>query len=271
MRYFLIRSILGLIFLLVSAQAYGQFTERLRSTRPGEAVSPFIPGRNVFQLESGFVYGRATAGEDRPDIATLKNSTLLRWGLRRNIELDLAFDLRRDQFMYQDTFEYVTSGFRDVKLGLKYQIGSGSKYTPAIAFQTSVLLHFLEGQNHPRSVSPSFLLLLSQPLSHKVSLLGNVGLDWSSIEGKTTGRYAVHFHAALSNRLSFVAENHGFLSGETLKTYFIAGISYDLKEDFEADISLGYDYYDHVHDVFLGLGFSWRFMKEYYYYQEYYQ
>ncbi len=270
MKYFLIRLFFGLILLMASSHSYGQFAEKLRSTRPGEAVSPFIPGRNVFQLESGFTYGRASGqGKDQPDIATLKNSTLLRWGVRRNIELGVAFDLQRDQYMLQDTFEYVTSGFRDVRVDLKYQMKRGSKYAPSIAFQTSALLHFLEGQNHPRSVTPSFLLSLSQPFSKRVSLLGNVGFDWSNMDGNITGKYALHLQSAITGRLSFVAENHGRLSGGSMRTYFISGISYNLKEDFEIDIALGYDYYDQVHDVFLGLGFSWRFMKEYYYYQEY--
>lgn len=268
MKYFFVRLVFGLMFILVSRHSYAQFTEKLRSTRPGEATSPFVTGRNVFQLESGFTYGSA-GNNDQLDIATLKNSTLLRWGLRRNFELGAAFDLQRDQFMLQDSFGYVTSGFRDVKMSLKYQMKQGTRYAPSIAFQTAAVLHFLEGQDHPRSFSPSFFLLLSQPLSSRVSMVGNIGFDWSNMEGNLTGRYALHLQAALTDRLSFVAENHGRLSADALGTHFISGISYHLKDDFEIDIGLGYDYYDQVHDVFLSLGFSWRFKKEYYYYQEY--
>ena len=269
MKYFLIRLLCGLMFLLVSSQGYGQFTEKLRSTRPGETVSPFIPGRNVFQLESGFIYGRASAGKDLPDVATLKNSTLLRWGVQRKVELGVAFDLQRDQYMLQDTFEYVTSGFRDIKVGLKYQMKRGSKYTPAIAFETSALLHFLEGQDHPRNFSPSFILMLSQPVTPRISMVGNIGFGWDNMDGNVTGKYSLHMQAALTDRLSLVVENHGRLSADALRTYFVSGISYHLKDYFAADIALGYDYYGQVHDVFFGLGFSWRFMKEYYYYQEY--
>lgn len=270
MKYFLLRLAIGLMSILVSSHGYAQFTEKLRSTRPGEAVSPFITGRNVFQLESGFTYGRAS-GNNRHDVATLKNSTLLRWGLRKNFELDAAFDLQRDQFMLQDTFEYVTSGFKDVRVGLKYQMRQGSRNSPTIAFQASALLHFLEGQDHPRDFSPSFLLVLSQPLSSSISLVGNVGFDWNNLEGNLMGKYAIHLQASLTDRLNFVAENQGHLSADALRSYFISGISYNLKNDFEVDIGLGYEYYERTHDVFLGLGFSWRFMKEYYYYQEYEQ
>src|SRR5690554_7553068 len=88
MKYFLIRLFFGLILLMASSHSYGQFAEKLRSTRPGEAVSPFIPGRNVFQLESGFTYGRASAqGKDQPDIATLKNTTFLRRSEEHTSEL----------------------------------------------------------------------------------------------------------------------------------------------------------------------------------------
>lgn len=271
MRQFFIRPWLGLMFLFFISTSQAQYLEKLRSDRPGQAISPFVPGRNVFQLESGFGFNRGTSKMPEPDISSLFNSTFFRWGLLNNFEVNTTFELRRDNINFRDTLRYINSGLSNLQVGSKFQIINGTKFSPTIAFQASVLLNFLSNPYNPQNIAPSFVVIVDQKINEKTSLLTNLGIDWDGDNGNAMGKYALSLNLSINDKLDFMLENYGTLSAGNFNTYFDSGLSYYVGNDFQVDFSVGYDYNDKATGIFLATGFSWRFMGERYYYQEYAQ
>lgn len=269
MKQLFIRLNLSLMFLLFFSTSYGQYMEKLRSERPGKAISPFIPGKNVFQLESGFIYNKATSRLSNPDVASLVNATLFRWGLLNNLELNAAVELKKDKVNYRDTLNYINSGFSDLQVGGKCQIINGTRFSPTIAFQASVLLNVINTPYNPKNAAPTFLIMMDQTLNEKLSFLANLGLAWDGNNGSPSGVYALNLGWKIKDGLNFMFENYGALANGALDIYFDSGLSYVLEEDFQVDFSLGYGYNDGLQDVFFAIGFSWRFMGDHYYYQEF--
>ena len=93
------RQILVSVLILVQASlGYAQYTDKIVSGRPGQAISAQTPGKNVFQLETGFDHtGADWVGDVDSDWnqRAILNATLLRFGILDKLEIHSGWELCR--------------------------------------------------------------------------------------------------------------------------------------------------------------------------------
>ena len=107
---------LVIILFLARSVLSAQYTETINSNRPGNSDSAFSVGKDVIQVESGFVINNGYVGEI--DLSETNSDFRIRYGnLLENLELDFNINLKfynNDGFFFRD--------WNKTSLSLKYLV-----------------------------------------------------------------------------------------------------------------------------------------------------
>ncbi|MBL4578810.1 MAG: transporter [Flavobacteriales bacterium] len=265
----MIRALVFAMFLVHTSFSYAQYTEKMVSGRPGQAIAAQTPGMNVFQLETGFDYtvtdraGYKGWGpkQNRQYLSAL-NATLLRYGILNNLEIHSGWEFREDKVKIDDYTSNLASGMSFSSIGIRHNVFEGNDRKPSLAYQVSIKLNILsKAYNYEETLMPHFMVTSGMSLTENLGITLNSGMDFTNYG--QTGIYILNLGYSLGDRLFTFAEMYG--SNRIFSEFedpfapkFDAGFGYFLTNDMQLDVLGGYAINEGIKDYFVSTGISWR-------------
>ena len=242
---------------LLTAPLQAQYNETIRSGRPGISIGPFTAGKDVFQIQTGLTYGATQAGEETAENAKfLAESTVIRFGLTRTLEVSTAFTFSRDE----TENDQIQRGLSQADVGFRVDLYEGQGLVPTVGFQSRFKLNVLSKDYNPDHLGIVCLFVTSQNFTPALSLTTNWGAVWNGDDPDPGGIYAINLSFPIAGQLSGFVENYGSVSNSNFDTNFDGGVAYLLNNDLQLDLSGGYGKNDGISNYFVDAGLSWRFI-----------
>lgn len=232
------------LFVLIPFFAISQDSEPIVSSRPGQAFVPNILEEGRFQLQSGIGFFSSDLGLS--GIAKSENfvhNSLLRFGLSKKVELRTSLTLTKGRFSSDQFSDFNTFGVNDFELGFRYNILGGEERASKLSFQTAVGLPVRPGDFNTESVSYDLLFIYSRPLSKKLTLTTNIGLETADIRTGPIAKYVLNVSFPLTESLSAFVENYGTYTRSgfnVFDTFFDGGFALLVNNNLQLDLSAGY-------------------------------
>ncbi|MBL7994375.1 transporter [bacterium] len=250
--------ILGfLLIVLFGNTANAQFSETIRSSRPGQAAEPFSVGRHVFQLQTGLDAAGFNENKMNFSGSAFGHNTVFRFGFTDRFELNATYEFRRDGYEINDS-TYSTSGLSIGSIGSRINIYEGSGQIPAFGLDLSFKLPVLSEAYDSRYVAHNIVLIASNSINDKLSWLLNLGTSYNGNDAKPTGIYVVNVGYALSSKWGTFIENYGNFTHGKYENRWDAGLAYAMNDNLQFDIYGGTGKNSGKFDYFTSIGLSWR-------------
>jgi hypothetical protein len=245
-----LRSSAGLIFFVaVTALLRGQnppaSDQPISTDRPAVAESSTVVPKGSFQAENGFLItsdqGQSTL--DGPE-------TEMRFGVANNTELRLSVP-----DYYHDTI----SGFGDLAIGIKQQLG------PAAGFDVSIIA-FLSIPTGAAAISshgydPGLQLPWSRKLSTNWTAAGQLALYWQTqVDARNlTGQSTFLLDRQLTNPMDAFIEYAGEFPQRGGPQHLLhLGVAYKITPHNQLDVHYGIGLSSAEVNHFIGIGYSFR-------------
>lgn len=252
--------IIPILLILVSFYARAQHNvPDLVTDRPDQTESSVVVPFRFLQIETGFLLENDKENNMRYQ-SYAYNSTLLRYGLMRNMELRLGLEYLADR-MKATSADYTNtaSGFGPLYTGFKIKIADEQAWKPEIAFLGAVILPFTANDSYkPAHSATSMLFAFSHTLSDRLSLGYNLGTSWDGETAIPDYFYSVSLGIGLTEKLGAYIESYGAFPEEGKPEHLAdAGFTYLVSPNFQLDLSGGIGLYNAT-DNFISCGFTYR-------------
>jgi len=251
--------ILILVLLLhLTIKAQNDSAECIVPDRPGVATSPEILSKRTFQIEYGLQYEKIS---DR--FVTMEkflfSSLLLRYGVAKDFEVRIQTDYALNNEI-DSTGKSTSHGMMPLTIGTKISLIKNRKIIPSISLLFNLTLPYVGHKDlRPDNFAPSFLILLSNPISKKLTLCYNYGMAWDGITPEPTQLYAISLGINLNNRWNAFIENFGFFHKEAAPKYYVdGGFTYLINHHLQLDFSAAGYLSSFLAYYALYAGFAWR-------------
>ena len=285
-----IQTLFVLILGIMSQISFAQFTDDINSNRPGRSMMAFSVGKSVFQTETGLHY----VNEDHNTLDYKASGFMaefdIRWGLFfEQLELIAEFQHQNDNYT-SDLLDKNRSALKKTLFGAKYLIYDPFKnyeekpnlyswkanhrfkwrqLIPAVAVYGGANLNFSDnpfnfapvGIEEPK-VSPKAMIIAQNHFGSRWVLVTNVaynkiGSEFASID------YILTLTRGFNSKWSGFIENQGYMGDYYSDGLFRMGAAYLFNKDMQIDASIG-KHIKNTPSLFTGgIGFSWRFTKNY--------
>ena len=285
-----IQTLFVLILGIMSQISFAQFTDDINSNRPGRSMMAFSVGKSVFQAETGLHY----VNEDHNTLDYKASGFMaefdIRWGLFfEQLELIAEFQYQNDNYT-SDLLDKNRSALKKTLFGAKYLIYDPFKnyeekpnlyswkanhrfkwrqLIPAVAVYGGANLNFSDnpfnfapvGIEEPK-VSPKAMIIAQNHFGSRWVLVTNVaynkiGSEFASID------YILTLTRGFNSKWSGFIENQGYMGDYYSDGLFRMGAAYLFNKDMQIDASIGKNIKNTPSLFTGGIGFSWRFTKNY--------
>ena len=236
-------------------QLSAQFNSTIRTGRPGQSIGAYTVGRQVFQVQTG-VDVNQVRGNHLSSSTTLSN-TVLRYGILENFEINGSFDWQQTHIRSL-TENRVLNGISGSQIGFRFNVLERQGAIPAIGIQYRLLLKAQSQIFRREHTGSRIVVATSNRLFQKYGLVTNWGLTWTGNNQASVGTYAISLSFDLGKDFSGFVENYGNLWQGRIDTNFDTGIAYLVNNDFQLDLSGGWQGTKNLTDYFISLGLSWR-------------
>jgi hypothetical protein len=253
-RALLLSVVVGTLASQGAAQTCGSASQSTISTdRPQVTSSSIVVPCGSLQFENGFQQTR-NGGQSTFDLP----ETQVRFGVARKTELRLAVP---NYFQNDHTASGFTSGFGDLSLGFKQQLGParggfGLSIIPSVSLPTGANAISSHGYD------PTVQLPWSHSLSKNWTLAGMFSLSWPT-EGplrNLTGQYSIYFDRQLTRTWDTYLEYSGASPQRGGPQQLIDfGSAYKLSPHQQVDFHWTFGLSAAAPDHSIGLGYSVRF------------
>jgi hypothetical protein len=275
--------------LLISTICTAQYTDEVNSNRPGKSMMAFSVGKNVFQTESGVNYISENHDKLKNNAKGYTADLALRWGLFKE-ELEFIAEIQYQKDTYQ-RFDVTTnrSALRQTTIGAKFLFYDPFKkgpekpniyswkanhrfkwkqFIPAFSAYIGGNLNF-NNENLfaytskvEAAFSPKIMAIAQNHFGDRTVLVTNliynkIGTDFASID------YILTVTHGINENWSVFLENQGYNGTYYSDGIFRLGTAYLLKKDMQFDASFGTSIKNTPGIYYGGLGFTWRFTKNY--------
>jgi Putative MetA-pathway of phenol degradation len=278
-----------ILIYLISFPAFSQFTDEVNSNRPGKSMMAFSVGKTVFQAETGTNYIQENHKKLKYDAKGINFDVMLRWGIfREELEFVADFQYQADKYE-QFGLQTNRNALRQTIIGAKYLLLDPFKnyeekpnlyswkankkfkwrqFIPAVAvfggvnFNFSDSNIFLNTELIEPTFSPKFTAIAQNHFGSKTVLVTNlsynkIGTDFSSID------YILTLTRGINQNWSVFIENQGYFGKIYSDGILRGGVAYLPKKDMQFDASLGTNIKNTPSIFYGGVGFTWRFIKNY--------
>ena len=248
----------GFLLLGLSFSLFSQDTLKvpdLITDRPTQSESPVIVPAGFFQIEKGFSHEFVTS-----DITnTFYNTTLLRYGLVKGLEIRLGMDYLKNIERWNDDTQVITKGFTPVFIGSKFHITREQGIWPEVAFSAGVGVPKTgAGAFMTSYLAPSLKVIASHTIGRNFSLGYNIGAAWNGETAQPTGIYTVSLGMSVSEGIGVFIENYAYFKKGLFDFRSDAGITWLLKKNLQVDLSGGLGLNSKAPNGFISCGISWR-------------
>lgn len=240
------------ILLIASTIVKAQYSETIRSGRPGQSIGAFCVGEDVFQIQSGINFNKySDANNFSNDIAV--NSNIFRFGVLEKFELSTIINYTTSKSK-SPLFTSAVSGISSTQIGGRYNITSQEDGMPAMGIQGRVILKATTGDFERDSYGSRFIYMISRNMSDKIGLTSNI--IYTRFSGTNTFDYTFNFGYTINEQIEIFGEIYGNLNDFNIN--YDTGIGYFVNDNFKLDASTGWQGQNGSTDWFLDFGFSWR-------------
>ena len=239
------------IFIVGSNTLFSQSLPSIQTDRPDQTESPFIIPANHFQMEAGF-----SSQKESEDVNSyLYPSTLIRYGVNANFELRLI-----TEYAQLNIDDETYSGITPVTLGMKVKLAEEKGIIPTTSFIGHISLpKVASGDFKLDYYSPLFRITMQNTLTDKLSLSYNVGARWTGFSAEPIFLYTLSLGYSITDKIGCYLEIFGFAPQKSKSNHMIdAGFTYLVKNNFQLDISGGYQLTENSPDYYYAAGFSFR-------------
>ena len=240
--------------------------EPLESDRPDFTNTPSTVGFQKLQIESGYTYTQAIAGDPTHDAHDLPE-LLVRYGVAERLELRVAWDegMVFDRYTDRTSGRIVTdNGSTDVDFGFKYAISKQDKWRPQSGIEVEVSAPVGDPDQSSRQVDVFVNYLYGWEFSKKLSLTCNTGGLWTAESGDHFSRFSqsASLEYELTKKLHVFNEWFAFFfrdsSDNRPQHYYDAGLTYLVTPNFQLDWRAGLGLNDAADGFFTGCGLTIR-------------
>jgi hypothetical protein len=243
-----------------------QKEEPLESDRPDFTDSSTTIGYQRIQIESGYTYTQAIAGDPAHDAHDLPE-LLVRYGVAERLELRFAWDegMVFDRYTDRNSGRVVSeNGSTDLDVGFKYALRKQDKWRPQSAIIVSVSAPVGSPAQSSRQVDPLVNYLYSWEFTKKLSLNCSTGCLWTAESGDHFSRFSQSASAEyeLTEKLHVFNEWFAFFRRDSSDSrpqhYYDAGLTYLVTPNFQLDWRAGLGLNDAADGFFTGCGLTIR-------------
>jgi hypothetical protein len=280
-----LQSLFVLSLFSVAQCAMAQFTDEINSNRPGRSMMAFSVGKSIFQAETGINY----VSEDHKTHDYKANGLMgefdVRWGLFFE-QLEFIAEIQYQNDTYTSAIlEKNRSALKKTLFGAKYLVYDPFKnyeekpnvyswkanqkfkwrrLLPAVSAYAGVNFNIGDTYNFPNEpiYGPKIMIITQQQLNPHVVFVTNIFYNDFLSEFKNYGFIATLTYG-FNERWSCFVEDKGIQGEYYADNIFSFGAAYLIKQNIQIDVSIGRNFKDTPEIVFGGIGFSWRFDKNY--------
>jgi hypothetical protein len=240
--------------------------EPLESDRPDFTDSSTTVGYQKFQIESGYTFTHAIAGDPTHDAHDLPE-LLVRYGVAERLELRVAWDegMVFERYVDRTSGRVVTNnGSTDVDFGFKYAISKQDKWRPQSAVVVEISAPVGATSQSSQEVDAFVNYLYSWELTKKLSLNCSTGNLWTTESGDHFSRFSqsASVEYELTEKLHVFNEWFAFFrcdsSDNRPQHYYDAGLIYLVTPNFQLDWRAGLGLNDAADGFFTGCGLTIR-------------
>lgn len=238
-----------LIFVLLTC-CLGIKAQTIVTDRPDQTESSITVPFKSLQIESGLLVGNYDNGDLKQ---LLIPSTLLRYGLTKNIELRFVqqFERLKNNLTSESDF-----GISDLEVGAKIQLLKKEDVNTEIAFLSHLILPTGSNGLTNDKFGTVNKLAISHELNDKLGLGYNVGYD-NMGEGEGDLTYSAALGISLGQKFGTYVELYGaYAEFSSWGSNFDSGLTYLLRDNLQLDASFGLGLDHKMH--YFSLGFSWN-------------
>ncbi len=227
----------------------------LVTDRPTQSESPVIVPAGFFQVETGFIHEFVTS-----DITnTFYNTTLLRYGLIKGLEIRLGMDYLKNVEQWNENTEFITRGTTPVFISSKIHIAREQGIWPEVAFCAGLGIPKTgAGVFMTSYLAPSLKVIASHTIGSNFSLGYNIVAAWDGETAQPTGIYTVSLGMSVSEGIGIFIENYAYFRKGFFDFRSDAGITWLLKKNLQVDLSGGLGLNKKAPNGFISCGISWR-------------
>jgi len=227
----------------------------LITDRPTQSESPIVVPAGFFQIETGFIQEFVTS-----DISNIfYNTTLLRYGLVKGLEIRLGMDYLKNVKQWNGDTQFITRGFTPVFISSKLHIAWEQGIWPEVAFCAGVGVPKTgAGVFMTSNIAPSLKVIALHTIGSNFSLGYNIGAVWDGETAQPTGIYTVSLGMSVSEGIGIFIENYAYFRKRFFDFRSDAGLTWLLKENLQVDLSGGLGLNNKAPNGFISFGFSWR-------------
>ncbi len=241
------------------------FSQDINPDRPDKTESTITLDIDKFQLETGIEYTSMKVEDFGTSKSLTAPTTLLRFGILKNVELRLSFDFSDSYFTNNnDSFPSTTPklALTAPRFGAKVHIADGKGWVPDFSVLGSVTIPKIGSEfNKTNFLNPEFKLLFNNNISEKLDVGYNLIAAWNNELEEKEFSYSVSLGAELTPRWNSFFEVYGnFPSDDSPSNQNIdVGLSYLLKKNISIDVYGGLGLSSSSNDFILGTGISLKF------------
>lgn len=238
------------VFLLLIGSAYadaGDSSSPIATDRPAVTASSVAVPAGSLQAENGF------AETSIPEQRTFDGpETLLRFGVASKTEVRLVAPNYFGQVG-------AASGFGDVAIGMKRQLGPAAGFDVSLIFSLSMPSGAEAFSSH--GYDPSVQLPWSRALPRNWTMAGMFSVYWPTVNGRrnTTGETAFLFDRQLTKPWDAFVEYVGDFPEQGGPRHLLHfGTAYKASSRQQIDFHIGVGLSSAAVDHFIGIGYSFR-------------
>ena len=253
----LIPFILLLLTFTVKAQ---EAIPELITDRPDQTESSTLVPFKSLQIETGFVMEN-----DKSDFSKKTsfayNTTLLRYGLFKNMELRLGLEYLGEKIEIKNPNTLNSyRGLSPLYIGFKTKIAEENGWMPEIAFLGAMILPFTADKAFkPSHPAADMRFSFAHTLSDRFSLGYNIGAEWDGESANPSYFYSISLGIKIIDKLGMFIESYGLLhKGSNNEHIADMGFTYLILPNLQLDISGGIGLNDEAIDNFISAGLSIR-------------
>ena len=250
-----------LVFVRLSSSQDDSNDNTIIGERPGFTNPPQVVPLKSLQIESGFNYEYDKIKET--GIKTdnyLYPTTLLRYGLMKNLELRLQFDIAGQTTTLPDGSKASLSGLNPIIIGTKIYICKQNKLRPESALVFSLTLPYIGKQEFsPQYPAPGVALYFMNTLNSKSNIGYNFGMQWSGNDANPTSYVSICPAYNITSKLGTFVEVYSFFTkGQIPDIRSSLGFNYIPIPNLQFDVYGGPGIAGTVTNYFISAGISLR-------------
>jgi len=251
----------SLLFFLALNHTNAQYSETIRTNRPGQAFDPYSVGSRVVQFQPAMDLFFIESSKSKESIISSNNE--IRYGVNEKLEINSVINIQSNNISTNNTKQSF-GGIENFQLGMKYNLlNSGKGIFSGVGLLTRFRLPISSEVYSSNELAPTFSLITSGSLIDKLSMSTVWGVAFN-LNDNISYNYVLNTSYSLTDHLSSFIENYGtiqknvIMSNKNFNTYFDAGFSYLVNRNLQLDILGGAASNFGIKQYFVSIGLAWR-------------